>query len=154
MKQLFSTGLFLLLFAGVAAAQTGLRAKHFNLEKGAVAIQGYDPVAYFTQNKAVKGSKQFASSAEGVIYYFSTAANRDLFVKNYTLYEPQYGGWCAYAMGATNEKVEIDPATFKIVNGKLYLFYHTFFNNTLTKWNKDEANLKARADKNWQNMYH
>ena len=68
-------------------------------------------------------------------------------------YEPQYGGWCAYAMGASNEKVEIDPETFKIVNGKLYLFFHNFINNTLLKWNKDEANLKALADKNWQAIY-
>ncbi|MEP7317370.1 MAG: YHS domain-containing (seleno)protein [Panacibacter sp.] len=132
----------------ITNAQTALRAKEFNLEKG-LAIQGYDPVAYFTQNKAVKGAKQFATLAEGVTYYFSTAENKDLFVKDYKKYEPQYGGWCAYAMGATNEKVEIDPETFKIVNGKLFLFYHTWVNNTLNKWNKDEANLKAAADKNW-----
>ncbi|MEP7238208.1 MAG: YHS domain-containing (seleno)protein [Ferruginibacter sp.] len=132
----------------ITNAQTALRTKEFNLEKG-LAIQGYDPVAYFTQNKAVKGAKQFAALAEGVTYYFSTAANKDLFIKDYKKYEPQYGGWCAYAMGASNEKVEIDPETFKIVNGKLFLFYHTWVNNTLTKWNKDEANLKAKADKNW-----
>jgi hypothetical protein len=52
-------------------------------------------------------------------------------------------------MGATGEKVEIDPETFKILDGKLYLFYHSWTNNTLTKWNKDEASLKSRADKSW-----
>lgn len=136
-----------------AAAQTAQRTKQFNLEKG-LAIQGYDPVAYFTQNKPVKGNKQFAAFADGVTYNFSTAANKDLFIKDYKKYEPQYGGWCAYAMGATNEKVEIDPETFKIVNGKLFLFYHSWVNNTLTKWNKDEANLKATADKNWTVIFH
>ncbi len=138
---------------GVANAQTALRAKEFNLEKG-LAIQGYDPVAYFLQNKAIKGNKQFAVLAEGVTYYFSSAANKDQFVKDYKKYEPQYGGWCAYAMGATNEKVEIDPGTFKILNGKLYLFYHSWVNNTLNKWNKDEASLKAKADKNWMGIFH
>jgi YHS domain-containing protein len=133
-------------------AQNALRLKHFNLQKG-VAIQGYDPVAYFTQQKAVKGNKQFSVSAEGIIYYFSTVANKDLFIKDYKKYEPQYGGWCAYAMGASNDKVEIDPETFKIKDGKLYLFYHSWVNNTLTKWNKDEANLNAKADKNWQILY-
>lgn len=133
-------------------AQSALRQKHFNLNKG-VAIQGYDAVAYFTQQKAVKGSKQFSVSAEGVTYYFSNAANKDLFIIDYKKYEPQYGGWCAYAMGANNDKVEIDPETFKIKDGKLYLFYHSWVNNTLTKWNKDEVNLNAKADKNWQILY-
>ena len=135
-----------------ANAQAVLRTKDFNLEKG-LAIQGYDPVAYFTQSKAVKGNKQFVASAEGVTYYFSTAANKELFVKDYKKYEPQYGGWCAYAMGATNDKVEIDPETFKIVGGKLYLFYHSWVNNTLNKWNKDEAGLKSKADINWANIF-
>jgi YHS domain-containing protein len=136
-----------------ANAQTAIRTKEFNLEKG-VAIQGYDPVSYFTQNKAVKGNKQFAAFAEGVTYYFSSAEHKALFLKEYTKYEPQYGGWCAYAMGASNDKVEIDPETFKIINGKLFLFYHSWVNNTLNKWNKDEANLKAKADKNWAVIFH
>ena len=145
--------ILILSFISVSTiAQVATRAKHFNIENG-LAIQGYDPVAYFTESKAVKGDKKFAASAEGVIYYFSTAANKELFLKDYKKYEPQYGGWCAYAMGATNEKVEIDPETFKILNGKLYLFYHSFVNNTLTKWNKNEAVLKANADKNWLTMF-
>ena len=145
--------ILILSFISVSTiAQVATRAKQFNIENG-LAIQGYDPVAYFTESKAVKGDKKFAASAEGVIYYFSTAANKELFLKDYKKYEPQYGGWCAYAMGATNEKVEIDPETFKILNGKLYLFYHSFVNNTLTKWNKNEAVLKANADKNWLTIF-
>jgi YHS domain-containing protein len=128
--------------------QTAVRTKHFNLEKG-VAIQGYDPIAYFTQSKAVKGSKDISTLVDGVTYYFSLQTNKDLFLKDPKKFEPQYGGWCAYAMGATNEKVVIDPATFKIVGGKLYLFYHSWTNNTLNKWNADESNLKTKADKNW-----
>lgn len=137
---------------GNSFAQPALRTKQFNTGKS-IAIQGYDPVAYFTQNKAVKGNKQFAVSAEGITYYLSTAANKELFLKDYKKYEPQYGGWCAYAMGATGEKVEIDPETFKIVNGKLYLFYHSWVNNTLNKWNKDESNLKTKADINWGKIF-
>lgn len=153
MKKVFGI-IFLIVFTlGLANAQSATRAKEFNLEKG-LAIQGYDPVAYFTENKAVKGDKQFAVIAEGVTYNFSSAANKELFKKDYKKYEPQYGGWCAYAMGAANEKVEIDPETFKIINGKLYLFYHSWTNNTLNKWNKDEANLKAKADKNWLVIFH
>lgn len=133
-------------------AQNERCAKAFNLDKN-VALQGYDPVAYFKQNKAVKGKKEINATVEGVIYYFSTAANKDLFLKNPGSYEPQYGGWCAYAMGASGEKVEVDPETFKIKNEKLYLFYNSYFNNTLPKWNKDETNLQTKADKNWANLF-
>lgn len=146
-----------LFFIGIApfAQSQDLSAKRktdFNLEKG-VAIQGYDPVAYVQQNKAVKGSKDLAVFHQGILYYFSSAGNKEEFKKNPTKYEPQYGGWCAYAMGAKGEKVSIDPETFKIVGGKLYLFYNKLFNNTLTDWNKDESNLKSKADLNWQKLF-
>lgn len=131
---------------------TALRKKHFNVESG-VAIQGYDPVAYFTDNKAVKGISKLALSYQGVVYYFATEAHKDMFKKNPAAYEPQYGGWCAYAMGATGEKVEIDPETFKIINGKLFLFYNKRLNNTLKTWNKDEANLHKKADASWIKIY-
>jgi hypothetical protein len=152
MKNLIITMFVAVIASGITNAQPLLRTKHFNLEKG-IAIQGYDPVAYFTLNKAVKGDKQYAVSEDGVTYYTSSAANKILFMRDYKRYEPQYGGWCAYAMGATNEKVEIDPDTFKITNGRLYLFYHTWINNTLDKWNKDESGLRSKADKNWANIF-
>ena len=134
------------------AQNASKRTTNFNLEKK-VAIQGYDPVGYFKQGKAIKGKKEIASSFGGVIYYFSSIANKDLFLKNPSGYEPQYGGWCAYAMGATGEKVEINPETFKIIDGKLYLFYNAFFNNTLKTWNKDESGLKKKADASWKKIY-
>ena len=74
--------------------------------------------------------------------------------KNPAKYEPQYGGWCAYAMGAKGEKVSVDPKTYKIVDGKLYLFYNRLFNNTLEDWNENEAKLKNKADANWVNIFH
>ena len=133
---------------------TAIRKKHFNLSKSELAIDGYDPVAYFKTNKAIEGKKQFAVNHQGAVYYFSSAETKDAFVKNPSAYEPQYGGSCAYAMGKNGEKVNVDPETFKIVNGKLYLFYNRFFNNTLTSWNKDETNLKTKADTNWQKTFH
>ncbi len=124
------------------------RATHFNIEKS-IAIQGYDPVAYFKQGKAVKGRKELTTAYEAVIYYFSTPVNKEAFLKNPSKYEPQYGGWCAFAMGDSNEKVSINPETFKITNGKLYLFYNAYFNNTLKTWNKQETGLMIKADANW-----
>ena len=144
--------LFLIVLSTSVFGQSAAkRFAEYNLDKK-VAIQGYDPVAYFTMKKAVKGKSNLASSYEGVTYYFSSQANKDLFLKNPTSYEPQYGGWCAYAMGSSAEKVEVDPETFKIVDGKLHLFYNAYFNNTLKSWNKDEVNLKAKADLNWKKI--
>ncbi|MBL8759504.1 MAG: hypothetical protein JNK35_13880 [Phycisphaerae bacterium] len=130
---------------------------HYNLEKDKAkpAIQGYDPVAYFpgptgSPGEAKKGSKDFAYTYRGVTYWFATRANLEAFKKEPAKYEPAYGGWCAYAMGATGEKVEIDPKSFKITGGRLYLFYKDFFNDTRAKWSKDEKNLNGKADANWK----
>jgi YHS domain-containing protein len=151
----FFLGLIMLaVFSLSAIAQDAgsLRKKHFNLESG-IAIKGYDPVTYFTQNKAIKGKKELAVSHQGIVYYFSTAENKELFKSAPFKYEPEYGGWCAYAMGNSGEKVSIDPETFKIINGKLYLFYNRFFTNTLKDWNKNEATLKKNADLNWPKLF-
>jgi len=142
-------------FSAMAFAQdkSALRKKKFNLDDD-VAIDGYDPVAYFKINKAVKGKEDLAVNHQGVTYYFSSADNKEDFKKNPSQYEPEYGGWCAYAMGSKGEKVSIDPETFKILNGKLYLFYNRYFNNTLKSWNKDETKLKPAADASWKKFYH
>lgn len=150
MKKL-STLFLLLVSAFVFSQNPGKRITTFNLDKK-VAIQGYDPIGYFKQNKPVKGKKEIASTYEGVIYYFSSIENKNLFIKNPAKYEPQYGGWCAYAMGDSGDKVEINPETFKIIEGKLYLFYNAYFNNTLKSWNKNEAALKSKADTNWKKI--
>lgn len=143
----------LILVSGISFAQNDAkRINQYNLENK-VAIQGYDPVGYFNQGKAIKGKKEISASYQGVIYKFSSGENKDAFLKNPSKYEPQYGGWCAYAMGSAGEKVEINPETFKIVDGKLYLFYNAFFNNTLKTWNKEETKLKSQADTNWKNIY-
>lgn len=150
MKRLFSMLLVLVtLTINVTAQQTPVRKAQFNLGKSGLAIEGYDPVAYFQSSKAVEGKEDITTVYSGVTYRFSTAQNRESFKADPAKYEPQYGGWCAYAMGAKGEKVEIDPETFKVTDGKLYLFYNKFFNNTLPEWNKDEAHLKANADKSW-----
>ena len=134
------------------AAQTATkRTTEFNLENK-IAIQGYDPVSYF-KGKPLKGKKEITTTYEGILYNFSSVANREAFLKKPTSYEPQFGGWCAYAMGSSGDKVEINPETFKILDGKLYLFYNAYFNNTLKSWNKDEVKLKKKAESNWKKIY-
>ena len=137
------------LFTISSFSQNEKRLKIFNIENK-IALKGYDPVAYFKQKKAIKGKKELSFTYEGVIYNFSTKDNKEVFTKTPAIYEPQYGGWCAYAMGSSSDKVEIDPETFKIIDNKLYLFYNAYFNNTLKSWNKDEKQLKMKADLNWK----
>lgn len=147
--------IFLMFISAICFSQdaTQLRKAQFNLDNG-IAINGYDPVAYFKKGTAVKGKNELAVFDQGVTYYFSSVENKEEFKKNPSTYEPQYGGWCAYAMGKDGSKVEVDPGTFKIIDGKLYLYYNRFFNNTLKSWNKDETNLKSQADVNWKKFYH
>jgi YHS domain-containing protein len=151
MKRVLIILLVIFAYSATFAQNASKRISEFNLENK-IAIQGYDPVSYFKQNKAIKGKKELVASYEGVLYQFSSSANKEFFLKNPSSFEPQYGGWCAYAMGSAGEKVEINPETFKIIDRKLYLFYNAFFNNTLKSWNKEEASLKAKADSNWKKM--
>lgn len=129
------------------AQEEALRLKHFNIKKN-VAIEGYDPVSYF-EGAPKEGKAEIRFTHKGVIYQFTTPANLAKFKLAPDRYEPVYGGWCAYAMGETGEKVKVDPETYKILNGKLYLFYNFWGNNTLTDWNKNEVKLKASGDRNW-----
>ena len=132
----------------LAGAQTETtRQKQFNLQRG-LALDGYDPVSYFT-GKPEEGKKEWVDSYRGVTYYFASPSNREIFRRSPERYEPAYGGWCAYAMGASGEKVKVDPETFKIVEGRVYLFYNFWGNNTLESWNKDERGLKSSGDKHW-----
>jgi YHS domain-containing protein len=125
--------------------------KNYYVKKGAVA-KGYDVVSYFN-NEATQGTQEFSTEYDGVTFYFSSQENLETFKKNPTKYVPQYGGFCAYAMGVKGSKVSIDPETFEIRDGKLYLFYNRGSTNTLDLWTQEGADeLKVKADKNWKKI--
>lgn len=149
---------YLILFFGlhannvvIAQQDFAIRKKHFNIDATGLALQGYDALCYF-ENKPTKGDTKFYLYHKGIKYLFVSQSHLETFKLNPDKYEPTYGGWCAFAMGKYGEKVEVDPLKFKIVEGKLNLFYYSIINNTLNKWNEDERNLKTSADKNWQNI--
>ena len=154
MKKIITIAIVLSISVGVSMLKAqdsdALRLKHFNLKNGS-ALEKYDPVSYHT-GKPVKGKNTYLLKYKSVVYQFSSQANLDKFKAEPAKYEPAYGGWCAYAMGSSGEKVEVDPETYKIINGKLYLFYNAFFNNTLIDWNKSELTLKKKADTNWKTI--
>ena len=125
------------------------RLKHYSIDDNHVALSGYDPLTYFA-NKPTPGNENIAYTYKGLTYYFVSEKSRGYFKANPEKYEPAYGGWCAYALAKKKpEKMEADPETFKIIDGKLYVFYNSFGINTIKKWNKDEPKSLTTADKNW-----
>jgi YHS domain-containing protein len=146
--------LSLLILIGVwveAASQADLqRRQHFNVKQN-LAIHGYDPVSYF-DGKPQEGKPEIKFVYKNIIYQFASNVNLTKFKQDPDKYEPAYGGWCAYAMGESGEKVKIDPETFTILDGKVYLFYNFWGNNTLEDWKQNEKKLKAAADHNWMNI--
>lgn len=133
------------------AQDNKIRQPEYNLKNDNVAVQGYDVVSYF-MGEPLKGKMELNYDYKGVNYWFNNAENLELFIKQPEKFEPTYGGWCAYAMGVNGEKVKVDPKTYKIIEGELYLFYNFYFNNTLIDWNKDELALKQAADEYWEEI--
>jgi YHS domain-containing protein len=138
-----ATILCALLAAGVARAE-----KPVNTTFTGVAIKGYDPVAYFTESKPVKGSSDFSHEWNGAEWRFASAANRDLFKADPVKYAPQYGGYCAWAV-SRGYTAGIDPEAWKIVNGRLYLNYSP---KVQAQWSEDIPGNIARAEENWPKL--
>lgn len=127
---------------GVGAANAA--AGEF-FEKDGVALRAHDPVAYFRENRPLKGKPEFQREHQGSVFHFVSAANRDAFAADPTSYAPQYGGFCAFGI-ASGYKAAIDPAAFSIVDGKLYLNYSR---GVQKLWSADVPGFIARADRNW-----
>ena len=110
-----------------------------------VILKGYDPLAYFKQGKAVRGSPFITSTYKGATYLFASRTDKADFDKSPAKFEPQYGGYCAYSM-SKGERHDIDPKAFHIYKGKLYVC------ETPEQMKKFSANVDAyisKADQNW-----
>ncbi|MBA3069526.1 MAG: YHS domain-containing protein [Hyphomonas sp.] len=113
-----------------------------------LAVQGYDPVAYFTDGKPVKGVKDFSTTYLGATFRFASAAHRDTFIANPQAYAPQYGGYCAWAV-SQGYTAKGDARNWKIVDGKLYLNYNTSIQK---KWEGDIPGFVSAANTNWPGL--
>jgi len=113
-----------------------------------LAIAGYDPVAYFTDGKAVAGSSELTTEWHGATWRFASAAHREQFVADPERFAPQYGGYCAWAV-AQGYTAGIDPEAWRIVGGRLYLNYSK---DVQAKWEQDVPGNVARADASWPRL--
>ena len=139
---------FAVILFSVVWASLSLAGEVF--EKDGMAINGYDPVAYFTERKPVKGTEQYRADYLGAVFLFASAGNREQFVANPTKFAPQYGGFCAYGM-AKGYKAATDPAAFTVVGDKLYLNY----NGTVRAlWALDIPGHVTKADQHWPEVRH
>lgn len=123
-------------------------AAAINLRGDGVAIDGHDPVAYFTDNAAVKGDASITADHDGATYHFASATNRDAFVANPAKYAPAYGGYCAYAV-ANGYTAKIDPEAFSVVDDRLYL---NFSKGVRSRWERDIPGNITKADANWPSL--
>jgi len=139
----------LALSSVVVRGQSSAQAKTLvNIDSQGVGAHGYDPVAFFTEGKAVKGAPHWQSNYGGAIYYFQSSANRDVFDKKPAKYAPQYGGYCAMAL--TMGKLEdVDPNYFLVHEGKLLLQRNE---KAHMMFSKDPAGNHRKADENWAKL--
>jgi len=143
-KIFFLTLLLSLLLFAVNAQK--LNEHHFNnVNENGVILDGYDPVAFFTDNKPVKGDAKFQYRYNDANYYFASQEHLDLFNSDPEKYKPQFGGWCAYAV-SLGRIAPIDVNTFSIVNDRLVIQHNQ---RAVNGWNKDVAGNLALADKYW-----
>lgn len=139
------TMLFVLLAAASVGAFAQFQPDSFLTDRNGLAIQGYDPVAYFTRNAAVKGDPAIVAEFLGVRFHFSSQEHRRLFSDDPERYLPQYGGWCAWA-ASQNSLAVVDPTAFVVHDGKLYLNYSGFIN---LRFRARLGHNIEQADANW-----
>jgi YHS domain-containing protein len=141
--------LFLGLFVTVNLKAQSKKEYFFNnLDSKGVILDGYDAVAFYTDNKPVKGDVAFQYKYEGAIYYFASQQHLDLFKENPDKYKPQFGGWCAYAV-SLGRIAPIDVNNFSIVGGRLFIQHNQ---RAVNGWNKDVPGNVIKADKYWPDV--
>lgn len=137
---------FLMSAAALAALPAAAYAKSpATYAEDGIAIDGTDPVAYFTESAPVKGSSEFTHSYNGATWHFASAANRDAFAADPARYAPQYGGYCAYAV-SEGYTASTTPKAWRIIDGKLYLNYSK---RVQRRWEKDIPSRISNANANW-----
>ncbi|RDL45628.1 YHS domain protein [Marinomonas piezotolerans] len=135
----------MMLLSGVVYAQDLIYTGFFSNK----ALNGYDTVAYFTDNKPIKGDEKYVTEYKGANWYFSSAEHLSMFKENPEKYAPQYGGYCAWAVAAKSDFASGDPNQWSLIDGKLYLNYNA---DVKADWDKDPQGFIKKGDQNWPKL--
>lgn len=148
----FLTRLVLLVAAtfafGLQGAAEAAKPEIYTGRFSNLAVDGFDPVAYFTQSAPVKGAREFEYEYKGAVWRFANAENLETFKANPTAYAPQYGGYCAWAI-AQGYTARGNPNNWTIYEGKLYLNYN---DKVQAQWLEDVPGFIAKGDANWPDV--
>ena len=140
----------------IIALGTSVNAQNVNRDENNLANQGYDVVNYFTKNSAERGNIEYSATHNGAVYYFVNAENLSNFKATPAQFLPQFDGYCSFAVAKMSKKVPVNPETFRIDDGKLYLFYNDFWEgkpfNTIVPWLNNEAEMEKMAATNWKTV--
>ena len=143
MKKIISAAMVMLI--GLVCTVSARESEPVNVDSRGIALRGYDPVAYFTEEKAVPGVESIEAEHGGGVYRFASAANREKFLENPEAYLPQYGGWCAWAV-SLGSSAGIDPEAWTIQDGRLFL---NFNRGTHRRFQRNIDESIEKADENW-----
>jgi len=158
MTQTLRTGALLTMGAMAIAASTPPRvaaaeASHrsFNLLGESVGLVGYDPVSYFPEGggKPAKGLISISTEHEGVTYRFASEAHKAAFLKSPAKYLPAFGGWCTWAVAELGKRVDVDPESYVVKNGRLLVFYRDPALDTRAKFLESPDAMLKKAEANW-----
>lgn len=119
-----------------------------NVDRQGLALQGYDPVAYFADQRPVKGDPKFTSVLDGATYRFASAEHKRLFDGDPRRYEPAFGGYCGYA-ASINRLSPISPEWFQVLDGRLVLQHNR---KAWDRWNEGLPGNLVKADGNWPGL--
>jgi YHS domain-containing protein len=133
----------------IAAVAANLPAGQVvNVDQNGVALQGYDPMAYFTDGLPVKGAKELAARYNDATYYFASAEHKAQFEKEPAKYAPSFGGFCAFAVSrGTTAPTSVDA--FQIIDGHLVLQNNR---DVLKRWQEDPKGNFEKAQANWRQI--
>ena len=147
--KLFTLVITLLVTTSVMAQDK----KGYNIDNSNIALEGYSPVSYLELGLAQKGAKQFKSEYDKVVYYFTSAEQKEAFDKNPQKYLPQYGGYCAFGVYA-GAKFRPDPNKFIVMDGKYFLYLYNLELDAQQLWlaENNHSKLMKKADENWKSL--
>jgi len=140
---------FLVLFSvGALVTSCASYSSRYYKSSEDLALEGYDPVAYFTEGSPSRGDPQYRLEWMGATWQFTSREHLGLFRADPERYAPQFGGYCAWGI-AKDRLIKVDPEVWSIVNGNLYLNFNAKIQED---WFANQKEYLREAQANWPGL--